>query len=68
MAQGRRPNEKDKKRRCVGCGKEINNYRCDACWAKLRASGDVSDTSGYDAEPCGQYLATTSVGGGMTYQ
>ena len=29
-----------KKRRCHDCGKKTDDYRCAACWAKLRGNSE----------------------------
>lgn len=33
-----------KKRRCHDCGKPTDNYRCNACWTKLRGFADCQDS------------------------
>ena len=37
-------------RRCATCGKKTRSYRCDACWAKIRAKSTSCD------EPTDEYI------------
>ncbi len=39
-AQGTRKLRHGYSRRCHDCGKKTNNYRCEACWAKLRGTSE----------------------------
>lgn len=68
MAQGRRPNEKEKTRICTekNCNNETNDYRCKECWARMRSKGDVSDNSGHDPDVAADRLGESMRGSCIT--
>lgn len=36
------------KRKCHDCGKPTNNYRCPACWEKLRSNSEIDGIPEYE--------------------
>lgn len=44
----------EKKRKCTTCGRPTNNYRCDACWAKIKSQATGCDDPGCEYKILGK--------------